>query len=65
MLQMKPTKRKLEVDTVLLAYTAFKQPNKMRLAYMIPKDKAAWLEYLVYLVRKKTVIKYLSDKLVE
>jgi len=47
---------------VLMAYLGFKQPNKRRLAHLIPKDRAAWLELLCNLVLKKTSIQYLSDK---
>lgn len=48
--------------TMLMAYLAFKQPDKKRRQYLIPKDRAAWLEYLVQLVKKKTTIEYLSEK---
>ena len=30
--------------------------------YLVPKDKAAWLELLVSMVKKKIGIDYLSDK---
>jgi hypothetical protein len=36
--------------------------KRKRLEHLIPKDRAAWLNTLVNIVRKKTEIQYLSEK---
>jgi hypothetical protein len=47
---------------VLSAYLGFRQPGKAAKEYLIPKDRAAWLDFLVNLVKKKTNIEYLNDR---
>lgn len=48
---------------VLTAYMAFRNPEKRKREYLIPKDKAAWLEFLVTVAKKRINIEYLTDKL--
>lgn len=49
-------------STVLSAYLGFKDPRKRRREYLIPKDKAAWLEWLVVVAKRRINVEYLTDK---
>lgn len=49
-------------SNVLSAYLGFKDPKKRRREYLIPKDKAAWLEWLVIVAKRRINVEYLTDK---
>ncbi|OXA59384.1 Sterile alpha motif domain-containing protein 15 [Folsomia candida] len=44
------------------ASSLVRQSEKHRFDLYVPKDRAAWLEYLVTLVKKRTKIEYLNDR---
>ncbi|ODM91758.1 Sterile alpha motif domain-containing protein 15 [Orchesella cincta] len=49
-------------SSVLTAYMGFRDPKRRRREYLIPKDKAAWLEWLVSMAKKRIQIQHLTEK---